>query len=306
MPYKNNAALPAAVRGALPDHAQSIFRHIVNSEKDKGLSDERAFSAAWSTLKRQGWSKGDNGKWRKTVAKSDVTISGATLSTKALVDSIKKFLGGEYNSADDTLCDFCECPAVKALMWAGNSQHMYVCPNHIETGISQIVDSNHDAINQTIDLMPASASEQDESGEVEIKITIHKDKKEKEVMSKQVDIKKEFPILKRDDEKRLITGVVLEPEVEDAHGDVISEEEVEDAAHDFMMKSRVIGLQHKELGPVEVVESFITKEAMKIGDEPVVKGAWVMTVKVHDDSVWESVKKGEFTGFSIGGTGMRS
>jgi len=121
-----------------------------------------------------------------------------------------------------------------------------------------------------------------------------------------MDIKKEFPILKRDDDKQLVTGVVLEPEVEDAHGDVISVEEVEKAAHNFMRESRVIGLQHKEQGPAEVVESFITKEEMNIGGEKVVKGAWVMTVKVHDVDIWKAVKSGEFTGFSIGGTGMRS
>jgi len=299
MPFASNSDLPESVRGVLPDSAQSVFRSVVNSQLERGLSEERAFASAWSALKNQGWKKGDDDKWHK-VQKNLVSISGAC------VDDVTGMIKKQVELYDPVYgtspCEFCDCPSVKAMLWAGGSQHMFVCADHIETGLRQIVDNNRDAVNQVIDLVAPAMGEDSvaEDDITEIKITIWKAENMEEV-----DITKECPILKRDEEKRLVTGVVLEPEIEDAHGDIISEADVEEAAHDFMRKSRVIGLQHKELGPVEVVESFIAKEAMKIGDEQVAKGAWVMTVKVHDEDVWKAVKSGEFTGFSIGGTGMR-
>jgi cation transport regulator ChaB len=67
MPYASNAELPAAVRNALPAAAQSVFRNVVNSQEERGLSTERAFRSGWAALKAQGWVKGegDNAKWHK-------------------------------------------------------------------------------------------------------------------------------------------------------------------------------------------------------------------------------------------------
>lgn len=65
MPYASNAELPAAVRNALPASAQSVFRNVVNSQEERGLSTERAFASAWSALKTQGWVKGDGDTWHK-------------------------------------------------------------------------------------------------------------------------------------------------------------------------------------------------------------------------------------------------
>lgn len=65
MPYASNAELPPAVRNALPAAAQSVFRNVVNSQEERGLSTERAFASAWSALKTQGWVKGDGDKWHK-------------------------------------------------------------------------------------------------------------------------------------------------------------------------------------------------------------------------------------------------
>lgn len=110
------------------------------------------------------------------------------------------------------------------------------------------------------------------------------------------------PVMKAlDKEKRLITGVVLEPEIVDAHGDIISELDIEETAFRFMELHQTIGKQHSEKAKAVPVESFITREDTTIGDQLVVKGTWVMTVKVLDDKLWEDAKNGEFTGFSIGG-----
>lgn len=116
----------------------------------------------------------------------------------------------------------------------------------------------------------------------------------------------EIPIAKVDEEKRLVSGVVLEPDTVDAQGDIISAEEIEKTAHNFMLKSRTIGKGHKNKADAAPVESHITSQDVKIGKQSVRKGAWVLTVKLNDDSIWEGVKSGEYTGFSIGGFGKRT
>ena len=117
---------------------------------------------------------------------------------------------------------------------------------------------------------------------------------------------KNSAILKQDEEQQLITGVVMEPDTVDTQGDVVSKEEIQKAAYKFLVKSRTIGLQHKKKGPVDVVESFIVPEDMTMGGQEVKKGSWLMTVKVTDDKVWQNVKDGKYTGFSIGGYAAKS
>lgn len=117
---------------------------------------------------------------------------------------------------------------------------------------------------------------------------------------------KSIPILKVDDEKRIVTGVVYEPDVLDAHGEFMTADEIEKAAHQFLKDFRNIDKQHDFVaGQAEVVESWIAKEDGKLGDQDIVKGTWLMSVHVPDDDTWNEIKKGELTGFSMGGVGER-
>lgn len=106
---------------------------------------------------------------------------------------------------------------------------------------------------------------------------------------------------KQDVEKQLVFGVVMEPDAEDTQGDFSNEEEIEKAAHLFLRKSRIIGKSHKLKAKAEVVESYIAREAATIDGQEVKKGSWVMVTKIHDKELWEGIKSGEFTGFSIAG-----
>lgn len=116
-----------------------------------------------------------------------------------------------------------------------------------------------------------------------------------------------FKFRKQDAVKHLVSGVVLQPGIADSQGDIMSADDIETAAHDFMMKSQAIYTQHTDEAPnVRIVESFIAPAAMKVGDESVVKGTWMMVVKVLDEEIWKSVKGGKYTGFSIRGRGVRS
>lgn len=118
-------------------------------------------------------------------------------------------------------------------------------------------------------------------------------------------------LLKAESEKRLVTGIVLQPEVVDAQNDIISADEIESAAHAFLKdynKRNELGLMHKVFGDlgVALVESYIAPAPLALGGRQVRKGTWIMTVKVHDDELWGLVKKGKLTGFSIGGVASSS
>ena len=118
-------------------------------------------------------------------------------------------------------------------------------------------------------------------------------------------VKKSIPVLKMDEEQRLIYGIVLVPDVEDLQGDICSKEDIQAACHDYLVNSRLIKAQHRAPTDAEVVECYIAPTDIQIGKGIVPEGSWVMVTKVHSNAMWEAVKKGDITGYSIGGRGTR-
>lgn len=109
-------------------------------------------------------------------------------------------------------------------------------------------------------------------------------------------------VTKADDEQKLVYGVVYEPDVVDAHGDYMTAAEIEKAAHTFISEYRNIDKQHDfETVAGEVVESYIAPQDFTVGDQTITKGTWVLVTKASDE-LWESIQKGEFTGYSMAGT----
>ena len=127
------------------------------------------------------------------------------------------------------------------------------------------------------------------------------DEEDKESTSKSIYV----PIAKVNEELREVTGVVLQPEVTDAQGDIMDADVIAKAAGSFLAnfnKNTKLGYMHNQFNKrFELRQSFIAPDNMVIANKTVKKGAWLMVVKVLDDKVWESVKKGKITGFSIGG-----
>lgn len=110
----------------------------------------------------------------------------------------------------------------------------------------------------------------------------------------------------KDDAKQIVYGVVMQPDVPDSAGDWQTAETIERAAHKYLAESRKHDVQHDEqTADVTTVESFIAPDNMTVAGNEVLKGSWVMAVHVADPAVWGQVTKGELTGFSIGGTGVR-
>ena len=127
-----------------------------------------------------------------------------------------------------------------------------------------------------------------------------------------VDHKKEkaekdwnIPIYKSDEE-RFVYGIVLQPDIEDLQGDVISQEEIAKAAHSFVENVQTFGIQHNTISKkIKLWESYLAPQDLTIAGQEVKKGSWVMGVHVNDDEIWKSVKDGTLTGFSIRGKGNR-
>lgn len=115
-------------------------------------------------------------------------------------------------------------------------------------------------------------------------------------------------IVKVDAETHYITGIAYEPLTEDAHGNFMTEPEIRKAAYWFAKNGDKVDLQHsfEKAEGLCVVENYVAPCDMTIGETPVVKGTWIITVECANNDVWESVQKGELTGFSMGGVGKYS
>ena len=113
-------------------------------------------------------------------------------------------------------------------------------------------------------------------------------------------------------EERYVLGIVLEPTLEmgeaDSQGDVYSAEEVRKAAYGFMENSQEMGIQHNQKAgdKIKVLESWIQREDATIEGQKVTKGTWLLGARITDDDLWEAVKNGDFTGWSIGGVATRT
>ncbi|OWV38882.1 phage portal protein [Bacillus spizizenii] len=120
---------------------------------------------------------------------------------------------------------------------------------------------------------------------------------------KQPDFQKEVKVLAKEaGEEKLVYGIVYEPDTVDAHGDFMTATEIEKAAHGFLKDARQIDKQHDFQGGVgEVVESYVAPADFEMNGETIKKGSWVLVTKASEE-VWEQIKKGEITGYSMAGT----
>lgn len=127
----------------------------------------------------------------------------------------------------------------------------------------------------------------------------------------------DYRILKVDEERRTAFGWAYKSAesdgtlIIDKQGDFIDDpEELETAAYNFTLQSRDAGDMHvRKSGVGTLVESvvFTPEKIEKMGlPADSVPTGWWLGFYVEDDGVWEKVRKGEYTGFSIGGSGKRN
>lgn len=123
-----------------------------------------------------------------------------------------------------------------------------------------------------------------------------------------------FKVIKSDDDKRQVFGwasVAARVDggtVVDWQEDIIEIDELEKAAYAFAKDYAIAGEMHERGGVGELIESAVfTKEkaaAMGIPDGILPEGWW-LGFQITDDDVWQKIKDGDYTMFSIEGTGDR-
>ncbi len=132
-----------------------------------------------------------------------------------------------------------------------------------------------------------------------------------------MEIKKNFEIVKKDEESHLVFGWASVAKTKDGRtlidyqGDMIEPEELEKAAYNFVLNFRNTGEEHnpnlRKKG--RLVESIVfTKEKQKaLGiPEGLVHEGWFIGFHIEDPNTWDKVKKGNYMMFSIEGSGERT
>lgn len=121
---------------------------------------------------------------------------------------------------------------------------------------------------------------------------------------KQADAEFKVRFLSKGDntgEKRLLYGIVYEPDTEDTYGDFMTRDEIEKTAHEFLEHYRNIDTEHNLLaGAGVVVESYVAPVSLSIGDNVIKAGSWVLVTRASED-IWEAWKNGDITGYSMFG-----
>lgn len=116
-------------------------------------------------------------------------------------------------------------------------------------------------------------------------------------------------LVKTDEEKRIVYGVVYAPEEIDSQGDWTTADEIEKAAHSFLrtMAQHHVDVEH-DFAPVEGV--YVAESWVLCGEDSRFKkereGSWVVGIKVEDDDTWNAVKNGDVQGISMAGTAKRT
>lgn len=117
------------------------------------------------------------------------------------------------------------------------------------------------------------------------------------------------------EEKRIIVGLALVPNKKIyrrsknyEYNIMFSEETVKKASEIYLknLRNNNTTLEHQELTTgVSVIESWVVEDAAmdksNLYGLNAVKGAWVVTMKVDNDEVWQDVKAKKYLGLSIEG-----
>lgn len=111
------------------------------------------------------------------------------------------------------------------------------------------------------------------------------------------------PVFKQSQEElKQATFLVLSPDEVDLHGDIYDAVEVRKACHNFNIHCRKANLLHLfDTDAFSIVESYISPVDMQMGETIIKAGSWLAVLQFNDDSIWEGVKNGDYTGVSIGG-----
>lgn len=339
MPFNRNDDLPKPVRDALPSEAQTVFRNVVNSQLDRGLSEERAFASAWAAVKR-GWEKGKDGAWVK-ISKAEPRTLYVRRDLKNADELVRWAKGQGFKttlSADDMHVTVCyskepvdwfrawqDGPEIKVpkggprqiakfgegaiVLLFASDQLQWRHQHFMDIGAS--FDFNEYQPHVTITYEPGDVDlEKVEpyQGELQFGPEVFEEIDEG---WKDMLVEKRSNIFKvGTDEQRMAYGwasVISDggKPVVDLQDHVIEGETLVKAAISFMQDARLAKVMHEGDGAGEVLFAY-----------PVVKGylpegitsdreGLIIGIFVKNDEAWEGVKSGKLPAFSIAGSARK-
>ena len=119
-------------------------------------------------------------------------------------------------------------------------------------------------------------------------------------------LSKTIQIMKIDDDKQIVYGIVYSPNEVDTDGDFASAEAIEKIAYKFMKNAHTPNVdQQHDFDSDEgfVAESWLTKSGDPLfSADPA--GSWAVGIKVENEDTWALVKSGEIKGLSMAGTAI--
>lgn len=128
------------------------------------------------------------------------------------------------------------------------------------------------------------------------KIEVKKPPREAEV-EKNIEL---VPVEKGDEQ--IVYGIVYEPDTVDAQGDKASADEIKKAAYAYMENAQAFKVMHKgKKVKVKILENYIAPVDFTIAKRKVKKGSWVLVTRVLDKKLWQEIKAGNLTGYSMAG-----
>jgi cation transport regulator ChaB len=296
MPYARTADLPAPVRGALPEAAQSIWRRAFNSAAAQyGEDDEgRLASIAWGAVKNAGYEK-DGDEWRLAKAESYKPTSAMAANAKRALEVRASKPPSQRGMTSVGIARARQLMNREALSEDTVRRMKAYFDRHAVDKEGETWDE------QGKGWQAWNAWGGDEGRSWAVAIVRRLDRTEKAL-----------EVTKLDEDQRLVFGwaSVVEHEdgtpLEDLQGDVIAVAELEKAAYRFVLESRKAGEMHERTeGIGRLVESFVVtpEKASALGMAK--RSGWWVGFKVDDDETWARVKKGDYRMFSIGGRALR-
>ena len=121
-------------------------------------------------------------------------------------------------------------------------------------------------------------------------------------IQKNVDF---LPLSKAQMEKREVMGEVLIPEETDLQGEIYDEGTIRKSMVRFMRDYQTLGEMHKsDARQSFIIENWQVKKDTDINGRDIKAGTWMITTKIEDDGLWDDIKEGRITGYSIGGRAL--
>jgi len=119
---------------------------------------------------------------------------------------------------------------------------------------------------------------------------------------------KEVKLIKFDEKKGIVYGVVYAPDKVDSQGDFAKAEDIEKAAYNFMKQLNGLNVDKNHSFKNEdafVAESWLIKDGDALfPDEPI--GTWAVAIKLESESLKKDVASGEIAGLSMAGSAQKT